>query len=347
MGHDSRISHPPRPAPDDDQDGEAGGEIREWAGNESQSAAVRPRRRTRLVTALLVALFATAAATVDLSTGGGPLRPFPESTTDADGTASSSGPSEPGPAPPAAVPAPPVSDAVAALSTSVLLDGADYRVQSPGRPWSIRVSPSSNYSRFELRAGDRWPNDVVNFPDGRQRAMIRTETRFDATADLWISFSFRWSGQIPWEWGSMMSLHSDHEASETAPKPGPFGISLAGGRLALVTRADARATTTSRLDGVERFSMPHPTAGEWHDVVLNMRLDPWGNGRLTFWLNGVQRYASGPIPVGYNDARGPYAKFGLYRGRSDLTTVMEFANVEVGTQSLQTRVTAPRPIPGD
>jgi hypothetical protein len=346
-GHDSRHGHPARPTTSDQQESHEEDGNREdrsdpWTTPTRPSR--RSRRRSRLVSALLVALFATVAATIDLSTAVS-SRPIPGSTAVPDGTTSSPGPSVPAPVPAATVPVPPVSDAVAALGPSVMLDGTQYRVQTPGRPWSIRASPSSNYSRFELRAGDRWPNDVANFPDGRQRTMIRTETRYDPLADLWISFSFRWSGQISWEWGSMMSLHSDHEASENAPKPGPFGISLAGGRLSLVTRADPRATTTARLDGIERFSMPHPSAGEWHDVVLRMRLDPWGNGRLTFWLDGVQRYDSGAIPVGYNDQGGPYAKFGLYRGVSDLRTVMEFANIEVATQSLQARVSSPRPIP--
>lgn len=345
--HDRRNSRPPRPAAADDQEGhEAGDEARESGRNDFRTTAVRlRRRRSWLVTTLLVALLATVAATVDISTNGAVPRSTPEST--AEETVPSSAPSGSPVSPAAPVPPLPVSDAVAAPGPSVVFDGALYRVQSPGRPWSIRVSPSSNYSRFELRSGDRWPNDVANFPDGRQRAMIRTETRYDPMADLWISFSFRWSGQISWEWGSMMSLHSLHEPGENAPKPGPFGISLAGGRLALVTRADPRPTSTSRLDGIERFSMPHPSAGEWHTVVLHMRLDPRGDGRITFWLDGVQRYQSGAIPLGYNDQRGPYAKFGLYRGRSDLTTVMEFANVEVGTRSLHSRVTSPRPIPVD
>lgn len=347
--HDGRSSEPPRLAPSAHQDAvSVDGEFEEDRWNDPEPARVRRRRRrSRLLTAQLVALFVVAvvAATADVSMNGVTLRPIWETTPVAEPTGTPSAPSPSAPEPAATTPAPAVSDLVAALGETVILEGAQYRVQSPGRPWSVRVSPSTNYSRFELRSGDRWSNDVAMFPDGRQRAMIRTETRYAATADLWISFSFRWSGQIPRQWADMMSLHSEREAGENAPKPGPLGVSLADERMTFITRSDPRAGSTSTPDGIERFSMPRPSGGEWHDVVLHVRLDPWGNGRLAVWLDGIQHYDSGAIPIGYNDQQGPYFKVGLYRGASDLTTIMEFANVEVGTQSLQSRVRSPRPIP--
>lgn len=240
---------------------------------------------------------------------------------------------------------PVVADAVAATGGTVMLDGVRYRVQSAQQPWSVRVSPSSNYSRFELRAGDQWNRDAAKFPDGRQRAKLRGEIRYAPDAEVWMAYSFRWSGEMSRDWGNITELHSDAEDGESGRKPPPFSISVGGGRLELFTRADTRSTTTSKESPTERFSMPLPAAGEWQDVVVRVKLDPSGDGRLTFWLNGQQLHDSGAIPVGYNDRVGPYFKFGLYRGMSDASTVMEFANVEVGTTSLQGRVGSPRPIP--
>lgn len=246
---------------------------------------------------------------------------------------------------PAAGPVPTSADTVAASGETTMVDGVRYRVQSPLRPWSVQVSPSSNYTRFELRAGDRWANDVERFPDGRQRAKLRGEDRYAPRTDIWIAYSLRWSGDIPATWGLITSLHSALEPGESKGKPGPFTVSVARGKLTLFTRSDTQALTTSKEDAVPRFEMPLPAEGEWHDVVYRVRLDPYGDGRVSFWFDGEQRYDSGAIPIGYNDAVGPYFKYGLYRGMSDLTTVMEFANVEVGTRSLQDRVSAPRPVP--
>jgi hypothetical protein len=91
--------------------------------------------------------------------------------------------------------------------------------------------------------------------------------------------------------------------------------------------------------------MPFFPKDTWQNIVVRIKFDPNGQGRLTFWLNGSQKYDSGPIPLGYNDTQGPYFKYGLYRGASDLTTVGQFANVEVGTASLSGRITNPKPLP--
>jgi hypothetical protein len=241
--------------------------------------------------------------------------------------------------------APPVTDAAPALSETVVVGGVRYRVQSPLRPWSILVSPSSNYSRFELRAGDRWANDVGHFPDGRQRAKLRGEARWPDNTDLWISYSLRWTGDMPTTWSNITELHSDLEPGETQGKPPPFSVSISDGQLQLFTRADTRALTTSKVEPTRRFAMSLLPEGQWQHLVMRVKLDPYGNGSLTFWLNGQQMYDSGPIPVGYNDELGPYFKYGLYRGASDLTTVMEFANVEMGSGSLLDRVSHPLPVP--
>jgi hypothetical protein len=118
------------------------------------------------------------------------------------------------------------------------------------------------------------------------------------------------------------------------------------GRFTIETRSDTRALTTSKADTVARYTMPMFEPNTWQNIVVRVRFDPNGNGRLTFWLNGVQRYDSGAIPIGYNDRQGPYFKYGLYRGGSDQTSVAEFANVEIGTSSLLGRVSNPLPLPG-
>jgi hypothetical protein len=91
--------------------------------------------------------------------------------------------------------------------------------------------------------------------------------------------------------------------------------------------------------------MPWFPANTWQDIVVRVTFDPFGKGNLTFWLNGVKKYESGPIAIGYNDNVGPHFSHGQYRGKSSATTVFEFANLEVGRTSLINRVGSPKPLP--
>lgn len=238
----------------------------------------------------------------------------------------------------------PGSGSVFLSGDHAVVNGERYTVQSPERPWSLSIYPTQGYSRFELRPGDVWENDAERHPDGRQRVSMRGQTFWPDNTDVWFSYSVRTSA-MPSSWTQLTSLHAELEAGETPGKPDPFGFMVSNGRFAIETRSDTRALTTSKADTVVRYSMPMFEPNSWQNIVVRVRFDPNGNGRLTFWLNGQQRYDSGAIPIGYNDRVGPYFKYGLYRGGSDQTSVAEFANVEIGTGSLLDRVTSPLPLP--
>jgi hypothetical protein len=150
---------------------------------------------------------------------------------------------------------------------------------------------------------------------------------------------------MPSSWVTMSQFHADPEAGETSGKPPAFLMQQVKGRLELLTRSDTRVLTTSQVAPVLRYSMPWFPANTWQRIVVRVVFDPSGNGSLTFWLNGAQKYSSGPIRLGYNDTNGPHFSQGQYRGASSLTTAFEFANVEVGTASLASRVTSPKPLP--
>ncbi len=224
------------------------------------------------------------------------------------------------------------------------MNGERYTVQSPERPWSLSVHPTPAYSRFELRPGDLWGNDARLHPDGRQRVSMRGQTYWPNNTDIWFAYSLR-TGALPDTWSQLSSLHAALERGEAPGKPDPFSFSVARGHFTINTRSDTRALTTSKADTVARYSMPMFPPNTWQHIVVRIKFDPSGRGSLTFWLNGQQRYNSGPIPIGYNDKLGPYFKFGVYRGGTDMTTVAEFANVEIGTDSLLDRVHNPKPLP--
>ena len=82
-------------------------------------------------------------------------------------------------------------------------------------------------------------------------------------------------------------------------------------------------------------------------VARGRGLDKGGSGGATgslgVWFNGAQKTNQTGIPFGYNDTAENYPKFGIYRGAGAGVNVAEFANVEIGTTDLTSRITAPLP----
>jgi hypothetical protein len=208
-------------------------------------------------------------------------------------------------------------------------------------------------THFELRAGEQWPPDIVNHDDGRQRAeRKRTAPPVPFGTDLWISYSLRWQGTWPNSWIVITQTHQIPETTETAGKPPPWSLRVDSGTLNLVTRADPNLITgPTQIDDVIRYSRPWFSDNNWHGIVARVLFDPFGAGSTTFYIDGVQVYDSGPIPIGYNDVETeslPEPSYGQYRGASNATTVVQIANWEISTiTSLASRVSSPWPPPAD
>jgi len=223
-----------------------------------------------------------------------------------------------------------------------------YRLNCAEQPYSFRESTSPDgavVERFELRAGDISPSDE-RYPDGRQRCEMVGQTDFEFGTPIWFAYSFRQTGTMPSSWVTMTQFHASPENGERTGKPPAFSMRQQQGQLQLLSRADTRVNTTTQVEPVVRHTMPWFPAGTWVDIVARVVFDPFGNGSITLWVNGTEEYASGPIPMGYNDTVGPHFSHGQYRGAANQTTVFEFANVEIGTTSLAHRVSAPQTLPG-
>jgi hypothetical protein len=213
--------------------------------------------------------------------------------------------------------------------------------------WQTTFSNGAVVRHYELRAGDMSPRDA-GYTDGRQRCETVGQTEKPLQTDLWFSYSFRWTGEMSGgdrDWNVMTQLRQPLESDETPGKPPAFTMRHVRGNLELATRSDTRKTTTTQVDEVVRKTLPWFPANTWQNIVARVRFDPFGNGRITFWLNGREVYLSEPIPIGYNDSFGPHFSQGQYRGATDATTAFEFANVEFGTKSLLDRVAHPKPLP--
>jgi hypothetical protein len=227
---------------------------------------------------------------------------------------------------------------------------AEYVLECPEKSYSYKETTSPNGAvlrHHELRSGDIAANDK-KYTDGRQRCEMIGRTEYPLQTNLWFSYSFRWTGEMPGgdrNWNVMTQLRQPLEAAETPGKPPAFTMRHVRGNLELATRSDTRKTTTTQVDEVVRKRLPWFPANTWQNIVVRVKFDPFGQGNITFWLNGQKVYASGQIPIGYNDSFGPHFSQGQYRGATDATTALDFANVEFGTKSLLDRVTQPKPLP--
>ena len=79
----------------------------------------------------------------------------------------------------------------------------------------------------------------------------------------------------------------------------------------------------------------------WYRIVGRLVFGWDNNASVDIWWDGAKILSQANTNMGYNDMRGPYFKFGIYRAKVAETTVADFANMELGTTSLLTRVTSP------
>jgi len=228
------------------------------------------------------------------------------------------------------------------------VNGQRFVALNPSRPYSMteyRYADGGVGHRVELRGGDVRPEDQQHFGDGRQRNELVGKTNFAPNADLWFSFSFHWSGQMPSGWVTIADLFSDKDACDGS-RSGALTLQQSKGKLVVLTRSDPKLCSTSNPTPVTRYSQPFFAANTWHNLVGHAKFDPsHSNGVLELWIDNEKVLGTGPIPLGYNDSEGPHFSFGQYRGSSSVTTVFKFANEEISSSSLFGRVANPLPVP--
>ena len=234
------------------------------------------------------------------------------------------------------------------LGVGASLGGAAWTVHAEGATTSLRQvwRDPSDPGRYRFVVGEPGtPGGTV------QRAELTGIRRpFTRGTTWWWSAAFRITGPPPSStWMNLMQVHQTPDGSDVEG-PQPFGLYWQGsGRLVVVRRYDANATTTgSSYTEVETELVSSLATGTWHRIVLRIAMDKGGaggaSGSLGVWFNGVQRVNQTGIPFGYNDTAENYPKFGIYRGVGAGVNVAEFANVELGTTDLTSRITAPLPI---
>lgn len=273
---------------------------------------------------------------------------FTMARLDAPGLPGPSSPPQTGPSP-----AGPLSDAPNGANW-VAPSGDQYVAQTPDRPWNLAVG--TGYVRMELRPGDQWLGDSSHGKHVERVQLVGPREPLDV--DVWTSFAFRLNGLS--DTSQMTLIYELKQAPE--PNRGESGkvpsvaLKFQRGSLQLVTAGDPSAVTTTdsyrayqNIQTILPWRGVHATDGsEWVNVVIRSRMH-WEHGEVQMWINGTQVSDASHICNAYNDASPaaqPTSVLAIYRGAQKATQVLEFANIEVGTEPLIDRVTAPLPVPG-
>lgn len=171
------------------------------------------------------------------------------------------------------------------------------------------VARNGTYSmRFELRK-----DDDLNWDQG-SRAELKDNLNAPLNQELWYGFSLNIPESFPeLEKNCIVAQwHGEHDEGETSRSP-VLALRIEGSKLYITSRS-SKQKIQSTNDGPEQihYSLNEFPKNKWLDFVVKASWSYHWDGMLLVWLNGDQviKYNG---PLGYNDDRGPYFKFGVYK----------------------------------
>lgn len=217
--------------------------------------------------------------------------------------------------------------------------------QAPG-PHSIRIAPDplipqKRVVRFEVRKGDLWLDDAQRGMLGVERAELsEPEYRAPFRTDLW----YRFRVLIPEESTDQVTRcliaqwHAtpDTHLGEVLRSP-VLGIEIRGKEF-LIRKChnQVRVQFNNKKNNKKRLYHSNEFAEKnvWHYFIVNVKWSWENDGHCRVWIDGHQVVDySGPI--GYNDARGPYFKAGIYRDGIPGTHILYFDDYHRGNAAAE------------
>jgi len=231
---------------------------------------------------------------------------------------------------------------------SFLSDGTFF-YKNADEPWS-EGSPEAGTYRFEVRGDDYYTSPGITGADtdeaqGKNRSEIVTLQKLQEGRAFVFDFDFMVEpgATNTADWLLLAQFHqtedtdADGNLLDAAASP-PLALQLRGERLEIVGRTDPNAVTTSSPDNISMFLDTNPiTRGQFYNIRFEMVFDDevGGEGMLRVFLDGVM-IVDYTGPLGYNDAIGTYAQFGVYREQAPETIAVQFRDISL---------TSPEPAP--
>jgi hypothetical protein len=239
-----------------------------------------------------------------------------------------------------------------------------------------------NYFRFQVNSGDYWWDDVnnVTLNASVERSFMKqwagsVGSNFDGNSVLynngqtfWISTAFRLPAisaapaigpASPFPFMVLLDLHN---SGSTAGTPfehhllpdgktfeiiGRYGFNSSQSTETVLAAIGPGPYDETPIEVINTAPFPRDV---WQYFVYELTFqDPnVGTATVNMWYNGTQILNNLATNMGYGDTghgNQYYFQHGIYRSPTPGTTVAEYANTEVGTSSLASRVGTPLPVP--
>lgn len=240
----------------------------------------------------------------------------------------------------------------AAAACAAFTLGCSAQPTFAGRRWMEQKDDTKSHAieqvgpdhfRFEVGPQDEWKNDK-GFD--RNRAEMKSETVEPFGQDVWFSYQMKVDPGPPStaRFCILGQFHHTNDPWDVGGSP-PFAINLYPNTntLRFIKRYTADRKTTATTDTVMYETAPI-RRDQWMHIVGHIVFGWQGDGTVELWLDGRKIVDLPHTSIGYNDMVGPYWKFGIYRGQSSEPLVVEYANMELGSESLLGRVDHPLPV---
>jgi lysophospholipase L1-like esterase len=223
------------------------------------------------------------------------------------------------------------------------LGGDNFMVESAGSPWSVAQSTEfPDLMRFEVRKGDVWNEDRDRVPRV-ERSELEGSKIFDSGVDIWVSYSMLIE-EGPTSTAKSVVLGQFHHVDTNVATTPPYALWLERDNLLAVetwSSPENPLAHNPRGPSVTIFANDAVQRNRWHHFVHRVRFGNVRLGLAQMWMDGVQ-VASYAGPLGYVGQY--YWKFGIYRDTAPEAIAVQYANMEVGTNSLAHRVKNPLPV---
>jgi Ca2+-binding RTX toxin-like protein len=201
--------------------------------------------------------------------------------------------------------------------------------QNVGNAWNYQVN--DGVSRFEVRAGDSLAGDGA----AKERSEIASAAKLQTGKTYEISFSvmIEPGAKNTADWMTLVQLQSTFDKGEAGHSPA-FALEMVGDKMRIVTRdSSAAISTEADIRYVRHYTdAADVVRDQWYDFKLQIKFDPFGQGHLVVWRNGVE-LVDFHGALGFNDLVGPYLKQGIYRESSPETFAADFKGLSIKTVS--------------
>ncbi|WP_354957072.1 heparin lyase I family protein [Sphingobium sp. CECT 9361] len=192
-----------------------------------------------------------------------------------------------------------------------------------------------------VRPGDRASYDRArNRPFERAELLSRIALPFGRPATI-TYFQYIAPGSTASLPAIIGQVHNSAEASER-PLPAIIAMEMNGGVQRILTHSVRERFALASPKSMIRWSAP-ATLGRWVHWIWEVTPDPVA-GHLRVWRNGIAIIDS-TMPLGYNDPRGPYWQFGIYRVQDRGVIRVAYSNMSVRLGPAGSVASTPPPPP--